>query len=68
MDVPEKLTLLRHDSPTGPTCPAIYAGSASRYVVGKKVTKPQLLDQMAVGDDETVVEIPASLLPEVEGA
>lgn len=68
MDEPVKLTMLRHDSPTGPTCPAIYAGSTRRYVVGKKVTETELLDQMAIGDDETVVEIPASLLPEVEGA
>jgi len=68
MDEPVKLTMLRHDSPTGPTCPAIYAESSRRYVVGKKVTKPELLSQMAIGDDETVVEIPASLLPEAEEA
>lgn len=61
-----KLRLLRHDSPRGGTCPAFYdTGRATLTVVGKKVTDPALLAQMGIAEDETVVEIPATLLPEL---
>lgn len=62
-----KLRLIRHESPSGPTCPAFYdTGRATYNVVGKKVTDPAILAQMGIAEDETVVEIPASLIPELE--
>jgi hypothetical protein len=61
-----KLTLVRHESPDGPTCPAFYATSRATFpVVGKKVSDPAVLAQMGIASDEAVVEIPMTLLPEL---
>lgn len=61
-----KLTKMRDLCPDGRTCPAVHAGSQGTvFVIGKRVTDPAVLAQMAIGDDETVVEVPAALLPEV---
>lgn len=66
MNDPVQLTMLRHDSPTGPTCPSLSHTSRRTFtVVGTKVTDPAMLAQMGIGDDETVVEIPDTLLPEL---
>jgi hypothetical protein len=34
-------------------------------IVGRLVTEREALAQMVIGDDETAIEVPASLLPEV---
>jgi hypothetical protein len=70
MPEPElKLTKVRGDGelcPDGRTCPAAHTSNRGTvFVVGKIVTDPVALAQMAIGDDETVVEVPISLLPEV---
>ena len=66
-----RLTLLRHSSPDGPTCPAFYddADSDMLVVVCKKITDPAILAEVAPGvaDDEIVGLIPKSLVPEVLG-
>lgn len=63
---PVKVTMLRHDSGTGPTCPALYDTHRDTALwVGKRVSDPSVLAQLAMAADETVVEIPWSLLPEV---
>jgi hypothetical protein len=64
-----KLRLLRHDSPSGPTCPAFYdAGEGQLAVVGKIITDPAVLAQMGIAADEMAVMIPDSLVPEVKNA
>lgn len=61
-----KLTLLRHESPDGPTCPAFYATSRGTFVVvGKKITDQGILAQAGLAEDEVANEIPAALLPEL---
>jgi hypothetical protein len=41
--------------------------SGSLIVVGRVVTDGEVLAQMAIGDGELAVEVPATLLPEVPG-
>lgn len=70
MPEPElKLTKVRGDGaqcPDGRTCPAVHTSNReTAFVIGKRVTDPVALAQMAIGDDETVVEVPIFLLPEV---
>lgn len=62
-----RLKKIRDACPDGRTCPAVYADTQGGplRIVGKVITDPAILAQMAIGDDETVVEIPASLIPEV---
>jgi sulfur carrier protein ThiS len=62
-----KLTQVRGDvCPDGRTCPAVLTSNRETvFVVGKRVTDPAALAQMAIGDDEIAVEVPGSLLPEV---
>lgn len=61
-----KLTKVRDLCPDGRTCPAVHTSNRETvFVIGKRVTDPAALAQMAIGDDETVVEVPVSLLPEV---
>jgi hypothetical protein len=62
-----RLKKIRGECPDGRSCPAVYAGAPGGplRIVGKKVTDPDVLAQMGIGDDETVVEVPAELLPEV---
>jgi hypothetical protein len=50
----------------GRTCPAVHlTDSGTLVIVGRLVTEPEALSQMAIGDGETAIEVPASLLPEV---
>lgn len=52
--------------PDGRTCPAVHeTDSGTLMIVGRLVTEPEALAKMAIGDGETVIEVPASLLPEV---
>jgi hypothetical protein len=61
-----QLTQVRGDCPDGRTCPAASVSNRGTVViVGKRVTEPAALAQLAIGDDEIAVEVPASLLPEV---
>jgi hypothetical protein len=64
-----RLTRLRgEDCPDGRTCPAVHmTESGSLIVVGRVVTDGEVLAQMAIGDGELAVEVPATLLPEVPG-
>jgi hypothetical protein len=63
-----KLTQVRGDAcPDGRTCPAIHRTDRDTLMlIGRRVTDPDALAQMAIGDDEIAIEIPASLLPEVQ--
>ncbi|MGH3319847.1 MAG: hypothetical protein ACRDN9_06630 [Streptosporangiaceae bacterium] len=66
MNAPVRLTMLRHNSPTGKTYPAVYdTHLGTLAVVGKRITDPRLLGQLGIAEGETVVEIPVTLLPEV---
>jgi hypothetical protein len=65
-----RVTKLRGDSdpdcPDGRTCPAVHVtDSGTLMIVGRLVTEREALAQMAIGDDETAIEVPASLLPEL---
>lgn len=61
-----QLTLMRGGCADGRTCPAALASNAGKvYVIGKLVTDPTALSQMAIGDDEVAIEVPESLFPEV---
>ena len=64
-----KLTKVRPGDaqcPDGRQCPAVYASNRGTvFIVGKRVTDPAALAQAAIGDDEVLSEVPASLLPEV---
>jgi hypothetical protein len=64
-----RLTRLRgEDCPDGRTCPAVHlTESGSLIIVGRAVTDRDVLSQMAIGDGELAVEVPAGLLPEVPG-
>lgn len=56
------------DCPDGRTCPAVHqTETGSLMIIGKVVTDPGALSQMAVGSDEIAVEVPGSLIPEVSG-
>jgi hypothetical protein len=54
---------------SGRTCPSLNikrdADGSSFVLVGKRVTNPADLAQLAIGDDEVAIEFPLSLLPEV---
>ena len=57
-----KLTFLGKDS-TPSNSPTLYATDEASYVVqGWIVSDPEVLAGLAIGDDETVVEVPARLL------
>lgn len=63
-----KLTMLRHESPANPTCPAFYDTDTEwLVVVCKKITDPTVMPQIAhaIADDEIVGMIPKTLAPEV---
>jgi hypothetical protein len=64
-----RLTRLRgNDCPDGRTCPAVHlTESGSLIIVGRIVTDIETLSQMAIGDGELAVEVPAALSPEVPG-
>lgn len=52
------------DCADGRTCPAVHQSDRETFViVGSVVTDPEALAQLAIGPDETAIEIPASLLP-----
>jgi hypothetical protein len=56
------------DCPDGRTCPSVHlTESGSLIIVGRVVTDSDALSQMAIGDGELAVEVPAGLLPEVPG-
>ncbi len=60
-----RLTVLRvlRECADGKTCPAIAVTDRDSYVlVGHVVTDPDVLGALAIGDGETAVEVPASLL------
>lgn len=61
-----KLTVLRvvpGDCTDGKTCPAVARTDSGSYVVvGKVVTDPEALGALGIADNETAVEVPASLL------
>jgi hypothetical protein len=62
-----KLTKLRGCA-DGRTCPAVHqTETGSLMIIGKVVTDPEALSQMAIGPDEFAVEVPGSLIPEVSG-
>ena len=62
-----RLTQLRGDScPDGRTCPAVHqTNRGTLMIVGRRVSDAEALAQMAIGEDEIAIEVPASLLPEV---
>lgn len=62
-----KLTKLRGDScADGRTCPAVHlTDRGTLVIIGRVVTDPEALAQMAVGAGEIAVEVPGSLIPEV---
>jgi hypothetical protein len=66
----EIVTLRGGNCPDGRTCPAVKAvvgAPAARYVIGKRVTDPTVREAFAthLGEDEDLVEVPTTLLPEV---
>lgn len=67
MPEPElRLIKVRDVCPDSRTCPAVYASNRGTvFIVGKRVTDPDVLAQAAIGDDEVLSEVPAELLPEV---
>jgi hypothetical protein len=62
-----RLTQLRGDDcPDGRTCPAVHKTDRGTLVlVGRKISEPEDLAQLAIGPDEIAIEVPAGLLPEV---
>lgn len=63
--MPKQLTKIRDACPDGDTCPAVVTTDADTVVVvGQRVTDPSDLAQLAIGEDEAAVEVPASLVPE----
>ena len=63
-----KLTKLRGSCADGRTCPAVHQTDAgSLMIIGRVVTDPETLAQMAIGEGEIAVEVPGSLIPEVSG-
>jgi hypothetical protein len=65
-----KLRKLRgNDCPDGRTCPALRQSDRGTFViVGSVVTDPEALTQLAIGPGEVAIEVPFSLLPEVDRA
>lgn len=67
----KKLTMLRstaRECSDGRTCPAVaQSDTGALVIVGRRVTDPDVLSQMAIGPDEIAVEVPGSLIPEVSG-
>jgi len=65
-----KLRRLRgNDCPDGRTCPAVHQSDQGTFViVGSVVTDPAALTQLAIGPGEVAIEVPFSLLPEVDRA
>jgi hypothetical protein len=63
-----KLIKLRSSCADGRTCPAVHqTETGSLMIIGRKVTDPEALSQMAIGADEIAIEVPGSLIPEVSG-
>jgi hypothetical protein len=64
-----RLTKLRGPACSdGRTCPAVHqTETGSLMIIGRVVTDPSALAQMAIGPGEIAVEVPADLLPEVSG-
>ena len=64
-----ELTQVRGSCADGRTCPAVLVarGDGELRIVGRRVTDPAELAQMAIGPDEIAIAVPASLLPEVSG-
>jgi hypothetical protein len=63
-----RLTQLRGDDscPDGRTCPAVHqTDRGTLMIVGRRVSDAEALAQMAIGEDEIAIEVPAGLLPEV---
>jgi hypothetical protein len=64
-----KLTKLAGDCPDGRTCPAVHQSDHETFViVGNVVTDPDALAQLAIGPNETAIEVPVSLLTGVARA
>lgn len=63
------LTKLRSSNcADGRTCPAVHQTDTGELViVGRMVTDPDALDQMAIGEGEIAIAVPGSLFPEVSG-
>ena len=64
------LTKLRGDDcPDGRTCPAVHqTDRGTLMIIGRIVTDPEALAQLAIGSGETAIEVPMSLIPEVARA
>jgi hypothetical protein len=64
-----KLTKLRGPAcADGRTCPAVHqTDTGSLVVIGRVVTDPAALAQLAIGPGEIAVEVPGTLIPEVSG-
>ena len=55
--------------PDGRTCPAVHRSDHQTLVIiGSVVSDPDVLARLAIGPNETAIEVPASLLPEVARA
>lgn len=64
-----KITYIRDTSPTRNTCPTLRRTDRGTYLVqGYVVTDPEALAELNIPDGETVVEVPAELLPEIDDA
>ena len=61
------LTRVRGTCPDDRTCPAAHKTSRGTVmIVGRPVTEPEALAQMAIGDGEIAIEVPGELFPEVD--
>jgi hypothetical protein len=65
-----KLRKVRGDEcPDGRTCPAVHESDRATFViVGSVVNDPVALAQLAIGPGEIAIEVPRTLLPEVDRA
>lgn len=62
----ERITWTRESCSTGKTCPrAGRTDRGTKLVQGYPITDPARLTELGVPEGEMIVEVPASLLPEV---
>lgn len=61
-----RITRIRGECPDGRTCPAVHDTDRDVLVIqGSLITDPEALSQLSLGAGEAAVEIPRTLLPEV---
>ena len=61
-----RMTRIRGECPDGRTCPAVHDTDGDVLVIqGNLITDPRVLSELRLGPGEAAVEIPRTLLPEV---